>query len=313
MSFTNAVILGAIAALLFAAVVAVVTVVVTKKVRELKADRKLKKIKGVIKAMKPGEEFIFEVGKNIMIEGKDFCVTCVHVGSEMYDSVKEALEYESISKFRRKQIFKIENLIDEAYKLNTVQVVKVQEVKQEIAVEQQETRKEKFYTMIDTGKDMDGEVYIYRATDFVVSTHLKAEVVQDKETGYLEIACIWYAPEGNVSAPKALIPFDVRTAKGNKAYTHYIENNPKFYQETENLKKIMKRLDKYNQILEEGRIKQDKNGVYYIEAPEPKEEELKQEEQNQEEPKQETPKEQVNAEFEKEEPKKEEVTVDQLI
>lgn len=296
MSFETTLILGAILALLSICLIVAVSTVVVVGVRKARANHKVKTIKKLISDTKEGEYYNVDISRKIGLEIRDLEIVSVIVEENEYKSIAEALIYETVGQFRRKQLLKIESQLKDAYALSLANQQKVQEAKQEAAVEKQEARKEKFFTMIDTGKDMDGKVYIYKACEFIISNHLKAEIVVDKETGYMELATIWYAPEGNVKAPKALIPFDVRTARGNKAYTHYIESNNKFYAETENIKEIIKRLDKYNEIHEEGRISQDKHGMYIIEAPEPKEVEPK--EEKKQEPKEETAKDQVNEQFE---------------
>lgn len=261
---TLLVVLIIIATLLSVGVIGVIGFYARKTIKKAKFDRKMKELKNMINEMRDGELYIVDFGSNITIELEDLEIVNVGIGANDYASVQEALIHESVGGYRRRQLFSLQKDMEAAYRLWNVQTESTKEVRQEEQVYKQEQRKEKFYTMIDTG-DMDGQVYVYQPTQFVLGDHLKAEISKDK-FGYMSIDTVWYAPEGNVTSPKAIYPFDVRTEKGSKSYAHYVENSGKFDEEAVKMLDIISRLDKYNVLVEEGRIKVE-NGIYQIEPP----------------------------------------------
>lgn len=250
--------------LLSAAVVTAIYIGVAKLVKKARFNRKMKEVKAMVNEMISGELYIVHFGKNITVEMEDLSIVNVGIGANDYPSLAEALVYETVGAYRRHQLFELQEDLEKAYKLWHVQAEVTQEIRQEEQVFKQATRKEKFFTVIDTG-DMDGKVYIYKPTQFVLGTHLKAEIVEDR-FGYLSIDTVWYAPEGNVTSPKAIYKFDIRTQSGSKSYAHYVENSGKFDNEAVKMLDIIERLDKYNQLVEEGRITEE-NGTYHIQAP----------------------------------------------
>lgn len=258
------ILLTVIATLLSTGIIAAVAFGAVKVVNKARSDRKMKEVKSMVNEMANGVLYIVNFGKNITVEMEDLAIVNVGIGANDYPSLAEALVHETVGAFRRHQLFDLQDDLEKAYELWNVQAEVTQGIRQEEQVFKQENRKEKFFTMIDTG-DMDGKVYIYKPTQFVLGDHLKAEIVKDK-FGYLMIDTVWYAPEGNVMSPKAIYKFDIRTEKGSKSYAHYVEDSGKFDDEAVKMLDIIGRLDKYNQLVEEGRIK-EQNGIYHIEAP----------------------------------------------
>jgi hypothetical protein len=267
MSLQMYLILGAILAL--TAFVVTVSIAITKKVRAIKASRQLKFLQSTINSMNNNETYSIPISKNIILWVINLDVVCVIINSSEYQSITEALVYHQVNAFRRNQLLKIEKQLTDAYNLKNIQSSKVREVKQKVAVEKQETRQDTIFDEIDTTEHIEGKIYVYKPCEFIISNHLKAEIVKDEETGYMEIAMIWYAPAGNVKSPKALIPFDIRTASGSNGYAHYIENHPTndFKLEAKAVDEIVGHLDKYNKIYEEGRISKSSNGEWIVQPP----------------------------------------------
>lgn len=235
-----------------------------------------------------GKRNPFRFTEHIKGEIKDLSVQFVTVHGTRYETMEQALEESTLIKKQTRRDMK-QFMAELAF------------------LRQERERSTRYYRVEKTA--FDGEIYVYQPCkikiDTTTSLRLKkparigVEVVK-REDGSMDISKI-FVSKLDVSNDSNRYVFNMDNEKEQISFSLLVGNSDIYKEEMFEVEKLIKRLDKYNQIVEEKRIHVGADGRITISPPTPTQLENRPKEDNDEEKTieevEEEAKEQVDEEF----------------
>lgn len=256
----------AIAVVVSIALVVVSTVLVANKIRERKAARaeRIRREK-----MHLLNDFEVSFGKKINIKGKEAFITEVAVNGHKYESVREALLQENVSGRRMRQMLELEAELEFMRKSF---MPKVEEEVTEARIENEEKRVEKDekkqYTVLSTGKEVEGDVFIYQpGLNIPVSPFMSIEIVRNQDNS-MYVRTVLVSKEG-LRDGMYETRYDLTNAPSLALYQHYVEGDKAFKDEVSTVHIVQERMKKYNDLVKEKRLLWDSGKQKWVIIPKP--------------------------------------------
>lgn len=200
---------------------------------------------------------------NAEVTIKDYFITAIEVDGAVYGSVKEAFLSENLKKKTTKDLFELESELEELREIKDARAQEVVEARNEDTEVKAEESHKKNYTFMDT--DHDGKIYCYNACEVLLSPYVKVEIVAEKG-GKRYISSVITCKEG-INEGMFEYEYDLTDADSMKLFAQGVMNNKQYSQEASTIQVVLERIAKFNKMLDEGRVKWNKDKNKFILIP----------------------------------------------
>lgn len=200
---------------------------------------------------------------NAEVTIKDYFITAIEVDGTVYGSVKEAFLSENLKKKTTKDLFELESELEELREIKDARAQEVVEARNEDTEVKAEESHKKNYTFMDT--DHDGKIYCYNACEVLLSPYVKVEIVAEKG-GKRHISSVTTCKEG-INEGMFEYEYDLTDADSVKLFSQCVMNAKQYAQEASTIQVVLERIAKFNKMLDEGRVKWNKEKNKFILVP----------------------------------------------